>query len=181
MQSLQYEVLTVRPPATIADYLSVEEMRQWVQEAPDAEARKRRTAIWLTRIERLHAKDVAQKLGASIQAVWLWIRQYNRGGPDGLIRVGRGGRRGGLMNRQDEEQLLAPFLHQAREGRPPKTTTIRAAIEKHLGKAVSLSYVYRLLGRHGWADLLAQSRHPAVSDPPADTFDTLSRPWQRNA
>ena len=84
------------------------------------------------------------------------------------------------MSRQDEERLLAPFLRQAREGRSPKTATIRAAIEKHLGRAVSLSYVYRLLRRHGWADLLAQSRHPAASDPPADSFDALARPWQRN-
>lgn len=155
-------------------------MRQWMQEAPDAEARKRRMAIWLTGIERLHAKDVAQKLGISVQAVWVWIRQYNEGGPDGLTRAGRGGRRHGFMNHQDEERLLGPFLREARAGRPPKTATVRAAIEKHLGKAVSLSYVYRLLRRHGWADLLAQSRHPAASDPPADTFDTLARPWQRN-
>jgi len=169
--------MAMRPPAQIKPWLSIEKMFQWLQGSPDGPSYNRRMAIWLTCTGRLHAHKVAEILGVSTQAVWLWIRQYNTKGPSGLERVGRGGRRWGLMRRGREAEMLKPFLQKARAGRAAKAAMIKPIIEKELSRAVSTSYIYRLLRRHGWAEIIAQSQTITGR---SDDFKKLSRPWRRN-
>ena len=171
--------LPVRPPAEIKDWLPIDQMFRWLQEAPDEAAHKRRMAIWLTHTGRLHAHKIAGILGVSTQAIWLWIRQYNRHGPDGLVRNGRGGRRWGFMTPEQEATLLDPLMQRARAGHPPTPRAVKLLVEEKLGHTVSLSYVYRLLRRHRWADLLAQSRQSQAPHTDSDTFAELAKPWRR--
>ena len=169
----------MRPPAQIKEWLSIDQMFRWLQEAPNEASHKRRMAIWLTHTGSLHAHKVAEILDVSTQAVWLWIRQYNQAGPDGLVRHGRGGRRWGFMTWEQEAELLAPLMQKARAGHPPATAAIRRIVQNTLKHPVSMSYVYRLLKRHNWADILARSQ---PVDPPQsgrNTFAELSRPWRR--
>lgn len=171
----------MRSPAKIKSWLSIEQMFQWLQEAPDQSAHKRRMAIWLTHTGNLNAQKIAEILDISTQTVWLWIRQYNSLGPDGLKRPGRGGRRWGFLSVQQEAELLEPFLQRTRQGRPPKAAEIKPIIEKALGKKVSMPYIYHLLNRHGMSHIIAQTR---LKDPPAeepDNFRKISRPWTRNS
>jgi len=169
----------MRAPAKIKDWLTDKQMAQWVAEASDHGSYQRRMAIWLTHSEALHAHHVADRLGVSKQAVWLWIGQYNHGGPAALARKGRGGRSWAFLTLQEEAALLAPFLRRARAGNPAKPSVIRRAIETHLKKNVSMSYIYRLLKRHGWADILAQSHAATIRRNARDDFESLSNPWQR--
>ena len=171
--------LPVRPPAQIKDWLGIDKMFRWLQEAPDEAAHKRRMAIWLTYTGRLHAHQIAGILGVSTQAIWLWIRQYNRHGPAGLVRNGRGGRRWAFMTPEQEATLLDPLMQRARAGDPPETRAIRQIIEEELGRGVSMSYVYRLLRRHRWSDLLARSRESLAPQTDSDTFAELAKPWRR--
>ena len=171
----------MRPPAQIVNWLSLDKMFRWLQTAPDEASHKRRMAIWLTHTGKLHANKVAQALGVSTQAVWLWIRQYNRRGPDGLERKGRGGRRWGFMTTEQETRLLRPLIQKARAGHPPKPSTIRRIIEDELQTPVSMSYVYRLLQRHNWAGVIAQSQHGGPEPKDSETFATLAKPWRRDA
>ena len=169
----------MRAPATIKPWLPIEKMFRWLQDAPDEASYKRRLAIWLTHTGRLHAGRVAGALGVSTAAVWLWVRQYNTLGPEGLERRGRGGRRWGFLTPAQEAELLDPFLRRARAGRPARGVEVRQAAEKLLGREVSLPYVYRLLRRHGWAAAVAQSHPIDVTDDKKDTFQSIARPWQR--
>ncbi len=169
----------MRPAARVKSWLSTEKMFQWLQSAPDGSSYKRRLAIWLTHTRRLHANKVAETVGVSIQAVWLWVRQYNNKGPAGLERTGRGGRRWAFMTPKQEAKLLKPFIQKAGVGSPPKPAEIKQAIEKKLGRKVSMPYVYRLLARHGWSDVIAQSKLTAKPTILQDNFEKLSRPWLR--
>lgn len=173
--------IAMRPPAEIKDWLPIGQMFQWLQEAPNEAAHKRRMAIWLTHTGNLHAHQVADILGISTQAVWLWIRQYNQAGPAGLQRHGRGGRRWGFLTAQQEAELLAPLTRKARAGHPPKPAAIRQIIQEMLGRPVSMSYVYRLLSRHNWADTLARSRPRKAPRSSPETFAEFSQLWQRDA
>ncbi len=166
----------MRPPAKIKDWLSIEKMFQWVQSAPDKSAYKCRMAVWLTHTGKLHAAKVADILGVSKQAIWLWIRQYNKWGPAGLERRGRGGRRWGLMNPQEEKQLVTPMLRQAETGSPLPASTVQEKVEERLQRKVSKAYVYRLLKRNGWQ---GPRIHPPAESPLDDTFGKLSQPWLR--
>lgn len=81
------------------------------------------------------------------------------------------------MSRGREAEMLKPFLQKARSGRAAKAAMIKPIIEKELGRAVSTSYIYRLLRRHGWAEIIAQSQTITGR---SDDFKKLSRPWRRN-
>ena len=168
----------MRPAGSIKRWLSIEKMFEWLQSAPDEGSYKRRMAVWLTHTGKLNAPKVAEILGVSTQAVWLWIKQYNQDGPVGLERRGRGGRRWGYMTREQERMVLKDFLSKARSGRKIDVKEVKQAIEGAVGRKVSLPYVYRLLGRHGWSEIVAQSHAGKVEE--ADEFSRLSRPWLRN-
>src|SRR4030042_218001 len=88
----------MRGPAQIWSWISEEELLVWIREAADRETYQKRLAIWLTKIGPFHAHEVARMLGVSKQAVWLWVGQYNKEGPEGLVRQGRGGRRSFLLS-----------------------------------------------------------------------------------
>lgn len=96
----------MRLPARIQPWLSTEGLQAWLREAPDKSSYQRRLAIWLTGVSRLPAHRVAESLCVSKQAVWLWIAQYNRQGPEGLHRVGRGGRRWAWLSWEQEQRFL---------------------------------------------------------------------------
>ena len=170
----------MRPPATIKDWLSLDKMFQWVQTAPDEASYKCRMSIWLTHTGKMHAAKIAMILGVSKQAVWLWIQQYNEHGPPGLERHGRGGRRWGFLSPQEEKTLLTPLLRRKRSGHLIKASLVQQMVEAHLRQKVSKSYIYKLLNRHGWADLSGQSPMPIEPTDVPDTFGTLSKPWLRH-
>lgn len=170
----------MRQPAKIKEWQSNERMAQWIEEAPDSAARKRRKAIWLTHVDRLHACRVAELLSVSTQAVWLWIGQYNKGGPDALERTGPGGRHRCFMTHDEEAGLLAPFIRRARDGKADKPTVIKSAVEKRLGQSVSMSYIYRLLRRHSWPEILAQSHAERYLGKEGIDFKTIASPWLRD-
>lgn len=169
----------MRPPAKIKAWLTVQKMFNWLENAPDEDSYKRRHAIWLTHTDKLHARKVAEILGVSTQAVWLWIAQYNKSGPQGLERTGRGGRRWAFLSREEEIEFLKPFLKKARSNKPPETAQIKCLIEKKLGKKVSKAYVYSLLQRHHLSSIIAQSKinQPVSAD--SDSFKKLSQPWHK--
>lgn len=169
----------MRKPGDIREWLSVEKMFQWLQEAPDENAYKRRMAIWLSYTGKIGANKIAEVLEVSQQSVWLWVSQYNRQGPIGLERKGRGGRRWGFMSSEDEAEFMKPLLREARAGYPEEPKKIRKMLESKLDISVSMSYVYRLLRRHGWAEAIAQSRSAMTAVPTAHDFKSLSRPWVR--
>jgi len=73
--------------------LSDEELRDWVREPTDRASYQRRLAIWMTHHAGFHAQKVADLLQVAQSSVWKWIGEYNRCGPAGLERKGRGGRR----------------------------------------------------------------------------------------
>ena len=153
-------------------------MFNWLQNATDEDSSKRRRAIWLTHTDKLCARKVAQILGVSTQAVWLWIAQYNKSGPQGLERTGRGGRRWAFLSREEEIDLLKPFIRKARSNHPPQTSVIKQVIEKKIGKKVSRAYIYSLLRRHHWSSIIAQSKINLSAS--ADTFEKLSQPWRKH-
>ena len=170
----------MRPPAIIKQWISIEQMFQWLRQGPDEMSHKRRMAIWLTHTGRLHANKVAEILGVSTQAVWLWIHQYNDNGPKALDRKGRGGRRWAFMSETEEIEFLQPFIRQAKHGDTPKADEIKAKAENLLNKKLSKSYIYRLLHRHGWEQIIAQSRSNKQPSPSQSSFTDISRPWHRN-
>ena len=153
----------MRPPATVQPWLSMDELQVWVREAPDKESYQRRLAVWLTQVGQLPAHQIAEWLCVSKQAIWLWVGQYNRQGPEGLDRQGRGGRRWAYLSLEEEETFLRRFQRQAAEGKVLTAKQLHAQLVERSGRKLTVGYVYGLLHRHGWRKLGPRPRHPRAN------------------
>lgn len=163
----------MRGPAKIEDHLSNEAMLDWLGDSPGRDTQQRRMAIWLSGVGRLHGAKVAEMLGVSVGAIRLWIGQYNRFGPAGLDRKGRGGRRKSLLTVSQEVMLIRRWQREIDSGEPVMAVDLRKMIEQELGRKVSAGYVYRMLARHGQVSG-GQSAKSSVGD-----FVSTARPWRR--
>jgi transposase len=153
------EKLPMKMPAHISPWLSDEELAAWVRDAPTQDAYKKRLAIWLTRRGPFHAHKVSELLQVSKQAVWLWIKQYNQGGPDSLDRKGRGGRRRAYLSLDQERALVERLQSQVAKGQARKAKELLPEVLEAVGQNVSVAYVYRLMQRH------ERRRGPATAKP----------------
>lgn len=140
-------------------WLSEVELLEWVRGAQTPGECRMRLAVWITALRGWPAHEVATLLGVSKQAVWAWLGQYNRLGPDGLRRLGRGGRRWAFLDLEQEEQLLASLRAEALGGRIITAKHLHARVCEAAGRQVSLGYLYRLLHRHDWRKLGPRPRH----------------------
>jgi transposase len=153
----------MRRPALIHPWLSEKKLEAWVRTARSREEYQKRTAIWMTLTGPFPAHRVASLLVVSKQAIWLWVGQYNRLGPDGLQRQGRGGRRRAYLSPTQEAALLASLKTRAKRGKAPRAREVQEEISKVTRINVSISYIYRLFERIGWRKLGAAARCPGVS------------------
>jgi len=165
----------MRPAAQIRDWLDREHMLTWLQESPDKATYQRRLAVWLTFAGKLHAHKIAAMLGVSLPSIWSWIKRYNTFGPRGLNRQKRGGKTWSYLEKKEEWYFLRSMLGQSEEKKLPSAQVIKLALEKKLGRKVSLSYVYKLIHRHNWPRIYTQSQPYAKKD----HFNTYAQPWQR--
>jgi len=120
-------------------------------------------AIWMTLKGPFPAHRVASLLLVSKQAVWLWVGQYNRKGPDGLQRQGRGGRRRAYLSLSQEAALLESLQKRAQRGDAPTARQVQEEVSQATRIKVSISYIYRLFDRIGWRKSGVRPRHSRVS------------------
>jgi transposase len=140
--------LPMKMPAQITEWMTLDQMAEWVREAPTADALRKRLAIWLTLKGPFHAHRVSELLQVSKQAVWLWIKQFNSGGPDSLDRKGRGGRRRAYLSVDQEKVLVDRLQHLVANGQARKAKELMPEVLATVGQNVSVAYIYRLLQRH---------------------------------
>jgi transposase len=167
----------MRRPAQLLPWLSEVELLEWLRDARTADEYRRRLTVWLTHFGTWYAHEVAEMVGVSKQAVWLWISQYNRRGPTGLYRQGRGGRRWGFLTWEEEEALLASLADEAKEGKVITAPQIHRRVRTAVGKPVTLAYVYRLLHRHGWRKIGPRPRHVKADPHAQEEFKKNSLSW----
>jgi len=150
----------------IKPWFDGDELLAWMQESQTKQQYQHRLCIWLASRQSLTSAQIAEMLGISVPAVWKWVGQYNRLGPQGLDRQGRGGRRWGFLEVAEERELLADLLVQAQEGQILTAKQLLPLIRARLKREVSLDYVYRLLHRHQWRKIQPRPRH-VKADPMA--------------
>ena len=164
----------MRKPAQINAWLDETDLGQWTREAKSAEELRRRLSVWLTFLGYA-AHEVAYWLQVSTQAVWLWVGQYNRRGPGGLEREGRGGRRWGFLSLQKEAEILNGLGKRAQQGEVLTAQRVLPLLSQAAGRPVSAAYVYRVLHRHRWRKLGPRPRHVNASVRKQEAFKKTSR------
>jgi transposase len=153
----------------------VKAARAAVGEAKSAHELRMAQAMLLPVAFGMNLNQVAEAIGQSVPTVTRLRQDFVRSQRgEALAREQRGGRRNEHMTLEQEQAFLAPFLEQARLGGIWVVPPVALALEKHLGRPVALSSVYRLLHRHGWRKLAPDKRHPD-GDPHAQTA------WKKNS
>lgn len=172
-ESLMSRHLPIHP------WLTDVELLAWTQEAATRAEYQRRLSIWLAYLEGWPAHRVARVLGVSVAAVWKWVSQYNRQGPRGLDRVGRGGRRWAFLTEEQERGLLAEVQQEAGRGQVLTAKQLLPRVCEATGRKVSLDYVYRLFHRHGWRKLAPRPTHVKADPAAQEAFKKKRRRWSR--
>ena len=165
----------MRLPALIKPHLSDEELRDWVHDAPDRNSYQRRLAIWLTHVGKFHARKVAYLLQVAEPSVWKWVGEFNRKGPEGIERKGRGGRRWAFLGWAEEEAMLKHWDTRAAAGDVLTAKQLLDQICARMGRVVSLGYVYKLLKRHDWRKIAPRHHHGQFDPVAQEAYKKTSR------
>jgi transposase len=153
----------------------VKAARAAVSRATSAHELRMAQAMLLPVAFGMKLNQVAESIGQSVPTVTRLRQDFVRSQRgEALARARRGGRRNEHMTLEQEQAFLAPFLERARFGGILIVPPVKLALERHLGKPLALSSVYRMLHRHGWRKLAPDNRHPD-SDPLAQAE------WKKNS
>jgi len=158
-----------------AGHLTEEEVKRRMISDPRPLYRQRWLIIYNALVEPGKAEDIARHCGVSKATVHAVISSYNRQGRAAVETVGKGGRRSGYLNLEEEREFLAPFFGQAERGELATTEEIWRAFEARVGHEVDDSTIYRLLARHGWRKLMPRPRHPQADPQVQEQFKKTLR------
>ena len=143
-----------------APHLSVEEVKERMNNDPNPLYRKRWLIIYHVLVDPREAKDIAKHTGVSVKTVHKLISTYNRLGIAAVETPGKGGRRNEYLTFEEEKELLTPFFQLAKRGELPTVAQIKQGFEKKVGHEVDETTIYRLLKRHEWRKLVPRPFHP---------------------
>jgi transposase len=119
-----------------AFHVSIEEVKERMNNDPRPMNRKRWLIIYNALIEPREAKDIARHTGVSVATVHQVISTYNRLGVAAVETPGKGGRRHEYMTVEEERELLTPFFELAQKGELTTIAPIKQAFEKRVGHEV---------------------------------------------
>jgi len=107
------------------------------------------------------AKEVSQITGLTIgyiRQIWMKCREE---GVESLAGEKRGRSRGKAhLSLSEEAAFLNPFKKKAESGQLVTANEIRKAHAEKVGKELSPTVTYRLLGRHRWRKIAPRPEHP---------------------
>ena len=91
-----------------------------------------------------------------------------------IARRSWGGRRQALLSVAAEQEFVSSWRTKAEAGELIVLSSMRAALEKQLGRKIAPEVFYRLVRRHQWRKVAPDTRHPK-SDP------VVQEEWKKNA
>jgi transposase len=160
----------------LVDHLKKEEIRRRMLESADRQQFQRWQVIWLAS-KGLSAQCIGDFVGVSDGTVHQWIHHYNHQGPEWIILQGRGGRRHGLLDVEEERLFLEELNEEAQKGKIIVAFDFRERIEKKIGRKVSKDYLYDLLHRHGWRKVAPRPQHPKAKRNEQEEFKKNFQTW----
>ncbi len=157
------------------EHLSVEEVKQRMQNDPRPFYRQRWLIIYNAMVDPRPAEEIARHCGVAKATVHQLISRYNRFGISAIETKGKGGRRREHLTLEQEQQFLEPFFTRAQTGEIATTAELHRAFEERVEHPVDESMIYRLLQRHGWRKVVPRPRHPKAQEEIQEAFKKNSR------
>jgi len=119
-------------------------------------------AVLLPAVAQTTLEQTAKLLGVGRATVArLQVRFRRRQQEPGVSpRRTWGGRRHGLLSRDEESAFVKAWRDKALQGEVVVLTPLRVALGERVGHLVARSVVYRMVQRHGWRKVAPDTRHP---------------------
>jgi transposase len=154
---------------------TVERLAPLLQEVRSKAEYQRVQCVWLRATLGLSSRQIAEALGWQASSVRHVQARYFREGEDTLRDQPQGGRHHAHLTREEEQELLAPFLAKAQQGEVVIAAPVQQAYEARLGHPVHHSVVYRALHRQGWRKIQPRPQHPKTDAAVQEEFKKSSR------
>lgn len=132
--------------------------------------------IWLRVAHQMSTAEIARTLDLSVNTVRFTQKDFIDNGLSALTELKRGGRIRYLMPLKEEELFLRRYEEKASQGELLVINEIKAALEKHLGRSIHKTTVYRMLYRHGWRKLVPRPCHSKRNQQEAEAFKKGASP-----
>jgi transposase len=158
---------------------AVERLAPLLKQARSPAEYQRLQCVWLRATLGLSASQIAQALGWQASSVRHVQARYLREGEETLRDRPRGGRYHAHLTREEEQELLAPFIGKAQRGEVVIAAPLQQAYQDRLGYPVDPSIVYRALHRHGWRKVQPRPQHPKTNAAVQEEFKKSSRNFSK--
>ena len=119
----------------------------------------KRLQVIILRYEGLTDAEIADKLGYHEKYVGQLCADFKR---DGLLEYARHkyGGNNQAVDAQKEAEILESFREAAEAGQVVRATDIKKAFDEYRGKDTGRGYIYMLLKRHDWRQVMPRGAHP---------------------
>jgi transposase len=164
----------MRTPQPLPDG-AAERLAAMLKEANSKAGYQRIQCVWLRAALGLRAAQIATALGWQVGSVRQIHSDYLRQGEAVLWGKPCGGRHRQNLTREQEKELLIPFLEQAADGGVLVMAPVQAAYEAAIGRPVHHSVVYRALHRQGWRKIMPRPKHPKANEEIREAFKKTYR------
>jgi transposase len=133
------------------------ELQQKLESSHTKKEFQRVLCIWLKIEFSFTSMQIARAIGWKSPSVRRIQSRYCKEGAQCFLGKQRGGRRRENIHFERECTIVDKFLRRLRRGGVLNISQLRSAYEFSVGKAVSLSTIYRLIHRHGMRRYLARA------------------------
>jgi IS605 OrfB family transposase len=176
---VSYPFLLYTSPMTVANHLTLNELRRRAKKAKDPIEKDRFLAVYHAK-RGLTAKEIARIIPNTPRWVQETVRRYNLEGPEAL-KDKRHQNPGQKPKLTPEERMR---VLEALQGPPPDGglwtgPKLREWVERELGKRLSFYPIYRLLHEMGFALRVPRPRHRKADGEAQEAFKKTSSPRSR--
>jgi transposase len=166
---LNKEGVIIRPPTPIPEE-RIRELEEFRKTKWPGFEFMRFLCIWLRVAHDMTTEMIAKTVGWHVNTVRFTQKSFIDKGISALTESKRGGRYHSLMSNEEEAAFLSQFDDAGGKGSILVANDIKTALEKHLGRDVHISTVYRILHRHGWRKIVPRPQHPKRDKEAVEAF-----------
>ncbi len=145
------------------DKPTIARLAEWLKRAQSHSEYQRIQCVLIRATLGSSASEIARLLGWSTATVHVIHSRWAKGGESIFELRARRGRHHQHFTPEQEVQVLAPFVARANARGMLKVGEVQQAYEKHVGKSVAPTTIYRLLERHGGRKVVPKRRHPKAN------------------
>src|SRR5580692_6916390 len=150
--------------------LSIKDFSVYIKECKDKKVLKKLRAMFLYRIHKKPAKEVAATVHTSPGNIYQWACKYKKYGVEGLLPKKMGGRRREKMTFAEEEALLREIADDGNKGLIVIAKVVQEKALKKVPSGVYKYFAYSLLKRHNWRKIKPHQQNPKSSKEVREKF-----------